>query len=176
MPIALKIALLALSLAFLYYTLLPIISLAPWIPTRKKDLERIGRMASLKDGEVFYDLGSGDGRLVLYMAGKHPGSSAIGLELFWPAALFSWIKHKLDGPKNAKIRLANALKADLRNGDAIFLFAMPESLTKKLMAKLKAELKPGSRIIPSSFHFPDWTPAAIDKPTKKDLAIYLYII
>lgn len=176
MDIALKIGLLALFLAFLYYTLLPFISLAPWVPTRKKDLERIRRLADIKNGEAFYDLGSGDGRLVLYMARNHPASRSIGIELFWPAALFAWIKSRLSGLDNADLYFANALKTDLKGGDVIFLFAMPESLTKKLAVKLKNELKPGSRVITYSFSFSGWTPVKIDKPSNNDLSIYLYLI
>jgi SAM-dependent methyltransferase len=176
MAILFKAVLTAATLLLCYHTARAFLSLAPWVPMRKKDLPRAARLANIRPGETFFDLGAGDGRLVFHMAKTHPGSLAIGIELFWPAWLFAWLKNRLYGPANARFVWGDALAYGLGQADAVFLFAMPGSLTERLAAKLRSELRPGSRVITYTFAFPGWTPVSVDKPAENDLAIYLYYI
>ena len=59
------------------------VSFAPWVPTKKSDFARIFQLANLKAGETFYDLGCGNGQLVIY-AVKNFQAKAIGLEIALP--------------------------------------------------------------------------------------------
>lgn len=148
------------------------LSFAPWLPSRKRDLKRIFKLADLKPGEKFYDLGCGDGQLVFYAA-DHFNAQAVGLEISVPMFLISrarQIFHK----KNATIKFKNLFKQNLSDADVVYLFGLPNTVKNKIKQKLEKELKPGSRVISYAFHIPDWTPALTDKPKKNDISIYLY--
>src|SRR5436190_906790 len=80
-PLAIP-ALAILCGVFLFYSFCrPGLSLAPWVPTRKRDLERILRLAALKSGETFYELGCGDARVARYVARQRPDVHVVGIEM-----------------------------------------------------------------------------------------------
>jgi len=151
------------------------LSFAPWVPSRSRDLNRIFKLADLKEGQVFYDLGCGDGKIVLF-AGNNYKVKAIGLEISLPLYLICRLRKIFNHRADVNFKFKNLFKEDLSAADAVYFFGMPETIKKKLSAKLKQELKPGAKIISYSFSLVDWTPKAIDKPTKRDLPVYLYIV
>lgn len=148
-------------------------SFAPWVPTWKKDLPRIFRLAQLQPGEVFYDLGCGNGKVVVY-AVRHYAVQAIGVELSVPLWCYCVVRRWLAGATNAQFRFGNLFRQNLTNADVVYVFGMPQSLQKKLLAKLQRELKPGARVISYTFAIHGLQPVAVDKPTPKDITIYLY--
>ena len=148
-------------------------SLAPWVPIRKRDLPRVKQLADLKKGQVFYDLGCGDGRAVQYIV-HHTEARAIGIELAFPLIVISLIRSLLRPNKRAIYLWKNALSHSLRDADVIFLFGMPNSLKNKVKQKLERELKPGAKVISYCFKIEGWEPVAVDKPSEEDLSLYLY--
>jgi len=151
-------------------------SLAPWVPARKKDLARICRLADMKPGEIFYDLGAGDGRVAFYVA-RYSAGTVIGIELSLLFYLTCLVKKLLSGAKNLNFKFKDVYNENLSDADAIFIFpASRRAFKEKLLEKLKRELKPGTRIITYVFPVEAWRAVKIDKPDKKDIAIYLYII
>jgi len=152
------------------------LSLAPWLPTKKGDFARICRLADMKPGEVFYDLGCGDGRLLSYAA-RHYGVRAIGLELSLPFYFICQIRRLCGRWKNVRCKYKNLYRENLADADVVYIFAESRRKFKgALPDKLKSELRPGSRVITYVFPIAEWTPDAIDKPGEKDLAIYRYKI
>lgn len=149
-------------------------SFAPWVPSRHKDMGRIFKLAALRAGEVFYDLGCGNGRIIFYAARNSP-AQAIGLELSLPLFLICKIRRLLNGRKNTHFKLKNLFKEDLSRADVVYFFGMPKAIKSKLKDKLERELKKGARVISYAFAVPGWTPAIIDKPSKNDVAIYYYL-
>ncbi len=151
-------------------------SLAPWIPVRRRDLKRICEIANFKPGEIFYDLGCGDGRVVIY-ASKNYSVKSIGLELSLPFYILCVIRGLINRNKKIQFKFKNLFNEDLRGADVVYLFAQSKNKLKgKIVKKLEDELKSGARVISYSFPIEDWQPEIISKPTKKDLAIYLYKI
>ena len=149
-------------------------SFAPWVPTWKKDLPRIFKLAALKPGEIFYELGCGSGKVTFY-AYKNFKIKAIGIELAIPLYFYCRLKRLLVKNNNQLVFLnKNLFKVDLSKADAVYFFGMPNSIKNKLKQKLTKELKPGARVISYVFPIPGWQPKIIDKPNKKDIAIYLY--
>ncbi len=161
------IAVLMFSLAF------SSLSLAPWVPTRKRDLKRAFKLAGLKPGEIFYDLGSGTGTTV-FGASAEEGVKAIGIELALPMYFFSVLKKLILRDKNAHFKLKSLFNEDLSQADVVYVFGLPNTLKEKLVTKFKKELKPGSRVLSYVFPIHSLVPEVVDRPTDKDLSIYLY--
>jgi len=150
-----------------------VLSFAPWVPSRSRDLERIFKLADLKPGQIFYELGCGNGRVSIYAA-NHFKVKAIGLELSLPFYLICKIRQVFNRGANLEFKLKNLYNENLTQADVVYLFGMPKALNEKFCLKLRQELKPGTKIISYSFKLYNWQPKIIDKPTKKDLPVYLY--
>lgn len=150
------------------------LSLAPWVPSATTDLPRIFSMFSYKKGEIFYDLGSGNGQVVFY-ASKH-GLAARGIEMSFWMYIYSQIKKYLTDNNKSQLILGNLFNKDLSDADIVFVYGMPKILKNRLRVKLEKELKNGARVISYAFPIDGLAPIKIDRPTKKDLPIYLYIM
>ncbi|MFH0927962.1 MAG: hypothetical protein V1821_00640 [bacterium] len=144
---------------------------APFVPTRKRDLNRILKLAQPKPGLIFFELGSGDGRVTDAFA--KAGARATGVELAWPLYIVSLLRSKLSG-SGAKFLCRDLFGMDLSHAQAVFFFAMPESIEKRLKPKLERELQPGTLVISYVFPVAGWEPRTIDKPSDRDLPIYTY--
>ena len=149
------------------------LSAAPWVPLFKKDVRRMINLAKLKPGEVIYDLGAGDGRILLECV-KQKQVRAVGWEIaFLPyliAKLRIWLNKAGD---KVTLRYQNFYQADLSSADAIFCFLTPQAM-RKLESKIKRELKPGARFLSYAFAFPTWQANVVDKPQDNLTAIFLY--
>jgi SAM-dependent methyltransferase len=143
---------------------------APYVPTPMLAVESALDLAQIKEGEIIIDLGAGDGRVVASAAKR--GAKVIGYELspfMWIIAKANLIFHGLKG----KIILADGFNADFSKADVIFLFLMPKTM-KNLSEKLRAEIRPGVRIVTYVFGFPDWEAEKETKP-KNCASVRLYI-
>jgi SAM-dependent methyltransferase len=171
-----------LSIVFLLFVLIccfnlifSVLSFAPWVPSRSRDLKRIFKLADLKPGQIFYDLGCGNGKVIIYAANNYK-VKAIGLEISLLFYLICKIRQVLNRGKNIEFKFKNLYKENLSAADVVYLFGIPYSLNEKFSLKLKEELKPGAKIISYSFKLNGVEPKTIDKPGEKDLPIYLYEI
>lgn len=148
------------------------LSLAPWVPTRKKDFGRICRLAEFKPGDVFYELGCGTGG-VIFNAAKNYDIEAIGLEIALPLYCIAKVRQWLAQKKNVQIKLRSLFKEDLSKADVIFIFGMPKPMAVKLREKLLRELKPGAKVISYVFPIEGLTPVLVDK-VPNEVAINVY--
>ncbi|MBI5222341.1 MAG: 50S ribosomal protein L11 methyltransferase [Candidatus Magasanikbacteria bacterium] len=143
---------------------------APWVPTRKRDVERFLNLAEIKQDEKVYDLGCGNGRMILAAAKK--GACGIGIEV----SLFPFLLAKLNQLLNRKLKikiLFNDLwRADLSDADVVYFFLMQDILPK-LKTKLEKELKKGARVVAYVWPIPGWTPIKVDE-THGRPKMYLY--
>jgi len=144
---------------------------APWVPSYRKDLDRALKLAGLKAGESFVDLGCGDGRVVIEAAEKF-GADASGYEIALPMILVLLLRRKRE---RVRFRFKSLFDADLTKTDVVYLFGTPPTLRGKLTAKLERELKPGARVVSYAFSLEGWEPAATDRPDPKSLPIRLYV-
>ena len=133
---------------------------APWVPLEPHVVKRIFELVKIKPGEIFYDLGSGDGRMVIAAASQ--GAKAYGIEVdpwrVWYSRFCIFI-FGLSG--RAHIIQKNIFDVDLSNADVVTIYLLQET-NNKLFPKLQKELKPGTRILSSAFNFPKWKPVTID--------------
>jgi len=147
---------------------------APWVPTRKADVDRFLRLADIKPTERMYDLGCGDGRLTA--AASKAGARAVGFEI----SLFPYFISKIRGLflKNKlaageyKTRFHDFWKADLSDADIVYFFLMPK-IYPKLKKKFEKELKKGCKVIAYVWPIDGWQAVKVDKQKNKP-DIYLY--
>ena len=141
-----------------------------WVPTWQKDVERFLRLAEIKPGQVVYDLGCGDGRLV--MAAAKLGAKAIGLEVSILPFVGAYSRKIFSGSK-AKIKFRDFWLVDLKEADVVYFFLIPR-IYEQLKNKLAKELKPGARVIAYVWPIEGWQATTVDKPVGRP-AMYLYI-
>ncbi len=149
------------------------LSAAPWVPLGKRDTDRLLHLAQLKPGEVLYDLGCGDGRLVV-AAAKVYGVKAVGFEIALLPYLFAKLRVLLSGTSTlVTIRYKDFWQENFRTADAVVCFLTPYAL-KKLEQKIPAELKPGARFVSYAFKLKPVAPTLTSKPYPTATPIYLY--
>ena len=165
--------------AFFFFVILFIIGLL-WVivpamyglPSRPTHPDRIRKalhMANLKRDEALYDLGSGDGR-VLIIAAREFGAKAVGIEVGPVQRLVSRVAARNNGvSERVRIEAGDFYKSDVRNADVVFIYATSTEVAK-LASHLEKQMKPGSRVVSISADFPEWEPTGFDK----DKLIFVY--
>ena len=126
---------------------------APYVPTKLEAIRKILKLAGVKKGKKFYELGSGDGRVVIEAAKLK--AQTIGIEQSWIRVLFS--RFKTSNFKNAKFFHGNIFSKDYSDADIVYIYLLLKGVAK-LESKLKKELKKGSIVITQTYHFPNWKP------------------
>jgi SAM-dependent methyltransferase len=159
MPIVLIAALVGL---YLLWVIIPAISGLPWIPTRPSRIRRALELAELIPGEIFYDLGSGDGR-ALILAAREFGARAVGVEISPIHCIAAKILALYYGVnKQVKIRWASFYRANFSDADVIFLY-MTSKEASRLRTRLKKELRSGARVITISCEVDGWLPVKFNQ-------------
>ena len=150
------------------------VSLAPWVPTRRKDFERIEQLVSLRAGDNFIELGCGTAGLLLYLAKKYPRIKFVGIEIAWPLFLTAWLRVRLLGLNNVKVILKNIFKHNLSQYDVIFSYGLRQEAHTRLARKIGSECQSGCMVISYTFPLPQLNLITKDKPDLNHVAIYLY--
>lgn len=131
--------------------------LAPFYPTPERVVARMLDLGELKAGEKMYDLGSGDGRIVI-MAAQRYHADATGVELDKNLVRQSMERiRKLGLEANVRIINGDLLKEDYSTADLITVYLLPLS-NDKVQPLLDRELKKGARIVAHDFEFRGWSP------------------
>jgi len=131
--------------------------LAPYYPTPLTIVEKMLDLGELKAGEKMFDLGSGDGRIVIMAAQKYNADST-GVEMEDDLYRQSMQKIRTLGlEKTARIIHGDIFKQDYSSADMITVYLLPVS-NNKLRPLLEKQLKKGTRIVSHDFPFRDWTP------------------
>jgi len=142
---------------------------APWIPTPTKRVRKMLTMAQVKPDDVVYDLGSGDGR-ILITAAREFGAQAVGVEIdllryLWTRALIAVFGLKAQ----VRVTWGDLFVQDISQADVITLY-LRNRTNALLMVKLLLELRPGTRVVSHIFTFPGWEPIEKDEVER----LYLY--
>jgi protein-L-isoaspartate O-methyltransferase len=153
-------------------------SLAPYLPTPDSVVDQMLQVGGLKAGETMFDLGSGDGRIVIAAAKKYK-ANAIGVELDDALAASSTQKIAEMGlAKSAHIIHGDLMKQDYSSADLVTVYLWPES-NKKVARLLELQLKKGARVVAHDFEMGSWVPektiTIADDGTGRSHMLFLYI-
>ncbi|MDQ6679333.1 MAG: class I SAM-dependent methyltransferase [Acidobacteriota bacterium] len=131
--------------------------LAPYYPTPETIVDKMLELGGLRAGEKMYDLGSGDGRIVILAASKYH-ANAIGVEYDPDLVRQSDAKiRKLKLLDTAKIIHGDIFAQNYSNADLITVYLLPSS-NDKVRPMLERQLKKGARVVAHDFEFRGWTP------------------
>jgi cyclopropane fatty-acyl-phospholipid synthase-like methyltransferase len=152
-------ALLALPVAGASQTAAP--PRAPFVPTPHDVVERMLTLAKVGPADVLYDLGSGDGRIVIAAAQKF-GARGVGVDID-PARIAESEENarKAGVERLVTFKLQDALKTDVSEATVVTLY-MLSAINVKLRPILSAQLRPGARIVSHSFAMGDWEPEHVE--------------
>lgn len=146
---------------------------APFIPTPKKLIDKILSEANLKKGQIFIELGSGDGQVVRRAVADY---QVIGLGIEINPFLFSLarLKNVINHLKNLRFERKNVLKVDLTKADVVFLYLMPK-INLRLKSKFEKECKKGILVISHRFEIEGWENKLIKTVGEKRTPTYYYL-
>ena len=136
---------------------------APYIPTKMENIRKILKLAGVKKGKKFYELGSGDGRVVFEAAKL--GADSIGIEQSWLRILYSRYKarkltlHLRGVHRGVHINFYhnNIFHRNYQEADIVYIYLLQKAVNK-LEEKLRRELKKEAIVITQTYHFPTWKP------------------
>lgn len=129
----------------------------PFVSTPKNKMKIIFDNFTLRSGDIFYDLGCGDGRFLIEASLR--GAQANGFELS-PLAYAKAAYNIFRMKSNAKIFFKNYFKVSIANADVVFCFLLNTAMPK-LEKKLSGELKKGALFISYGFPLPTWEPTKV---------------
>ncbi|MBI2196213.1 hypothetical protein HYU45_01230 [Candidatus Daviesbacteria bacterium] len=145
---------------------------APYVPTKMDQIRKILKLAGVKKGKKFYELGSGDGRVVFEAAKL--GAESFGIEQSWLRVSYSRYKAlKLTSQASqttsgrVKFYHGNIFSKTYKDADVIYIYLLHKGV-KRLEERLKTETKKGTVVITQTYHFSTW------KPFKKVDNFWLY--
>jgi len=151
--------------------------LAPYIPTPQAVVEKMLECGHIKPGDVVYDLGAGDGR-ILITAAKEFGAKAVGIEIQKELVEKTRERIKELGLED-KVSVVHdsALHADLSPANVVTMYFLTTS-NDRLRPILEKTLKRGTRVVSNQFPVKGWRPISVAhlKPGTMEYTIYVYEI
>ena len=153
--------------------------LAPYYPTPETIVEKMLQFGELKAGEKMFDLGSGDGRVVI-MAARKFKADATGVEFdkdLWKQSMDRI--RSLGLSSRARVINGDIMKQDYSSADMITVYLLPSS-NDKVRPLLERQLKKGARVVSHDFEFSGWVPVRTetieDDGEGRSHTLYLYRI
>lgn len=155
------------------------VDLAPWVPTPQPVIDRMLELASLSDKDVLYDIGCGDGRIVITAARRY-GVRGVGIDI--DKAMIDESERDAESAgveRQVKFICMDATKADISEATVVSLYLLPES-NALIRPLLEAQLRPKSRVVCHNYTIPGWEEKQVLTETVKDENgedhyVYLYI-
>src|SRR6516225_5006650 len=146
--------------------------IVPFVPSPQEVVDKMIDLAGVKEGDVVYDLGSGDGRIVITAAKK--GAKAVGFDIDGDLVKESRANIQKAGlQSSAEIRQQDILTVDLSGASVVTMYLLPD-VNLKLRPHILSQMKPGSRVVSHAFDMGDWKPDKTEKINGR--TIYLWIV
>jgi SAM-dependent methyltransferase len=153
----------------------------PYVPTTEAAVTAMLKLADVKKTDVVYDLGCGDGRIVI-AAAKNFGARGVGIDIN-PVRIAEAKENARKAAVENLVRFEenDLFAADIREASVVTLFLLP-NVNLKLRPKLLQDLKPGTRVVSNTFDMGDWKPdkqATVGDPAEATYlshTLYLWIV
>lgn len=148
--------------------------LAPYVASPQRVIDRMLELAAPKPSDVLFDLGCGDGRILIAAVQKFR-VKAVGVEISEKLASTATENiHRAGLDEQAKVIQGDLLDVDLSKADVVTIYLMTQA-NEKLRPRLEKQLKPGARVVSIDYAVPGWKPSKIDKSEEsRGHLIYLY--
>ncbi|HEY6721902.1 MAG TPA: class I SAM-dependent methyltransferase [Burkholderiales bacterium] len=156
----------------------------PYVPTPWMIVEQMLKLADIRGDDVVYDLGSGDGRLVI-AAAKRFGAHGVGVELQTELVDVARIGANDEGVADrVKFVQGDLFETDIKEASVVMLYLLPQ-FVMRLVPRFRAELRPGTRIVSHDYPLTPWPPdkeLSIDVPEKEMIVgtswtrLYYYVV
>jgi len=159
-------------------------SVSPYAATPDSVVEAMLKLASVGPRDYVIDLGSGDGRLVITAAKAH-GARGLGVDIDGKMVDLAKRFAERDGVQDrAQFIVQDLFETDVRPATVVTIYLLP-TIMKRVGEKLRAELRPGTRVVVHDFPLPGWPVERVtsfDVPEKRDYTfneratLYLYTV
>jgi len=129
----------------------------PFVPTTREAVEAMLKLAAVKKTDVVYDLGCGDGRIVI-AAAKEYGARGVGIDIEADLIQKARQNAKAAGVSGlVRFEVNDLFQADIHEATVVTIFLLP-TVNLRLRPRLLQELRPGTRIVSNTFDMGDWRP------------------
>jgi len=143
--------------AFAQNTQQPRVPDVPFVPTTEEGVKAMLKLADVKSSDIVYDLGCGDGRIVI-AAAKNYGAHAVGIDIDPKRIQEAKENARRAGVEDlVRFEENDLFQADIHEASVVTLFLL-SSINQRLRPKLLQDLKPGTRIVSNTFSMGDWKP------------------
>lgn len=134
---------------------------APYVSTPQPVVDAMLRLAEVRPDDVLYDLGCGDGRIVI-TAARSFGARGVGIDID-PRRIEEANAAARSAGVSDRVRFAvqDLFQTDFSQASVLTLYLFPE-LNAKLLPKIRAEMRPGARVVSHQFRIGDWVPERIE--------------
>jgi SAM-dependent methyltransferase len=148
--------------------------LAPYVSSPARVVDRMLELANIKPGETVYDLGSGDGRVLIAAVEKYK-AHAVGVEISPKLVVMASNNIQKAGiTDQARVMQGDVMEADLNGADVVIIY-LATSLNAKLRPRFERLLKPGARVISHDYAVPGWKPTRVERTDDRHAhLIYVY--
>ena len=144
----------------------------PYEPTPRETVQKMLDLAGVKDGDVVYDLGCGDGRIVIEAAKR--GARGVGVDIDPQRIREARANAAAAGVEGrVEFRVGDLFETDVRPATVVTLFLWPH-VNLKLRPRLREQLRPGSRVVSYYHDMGDWQPRATVHTGRAN--VYLWVI
>jgi SAM-dependent methyltransferase len=149
----------------------------PYVPTTQVAVQAMLKLAGVTSDDVVYDLGCGDGRIVI-AAAKLYGARGVGIDIDPQRIREATENAKKEGvEKLVRFEENDLFQAKIREASVVTLFLLT-SVNARLRPKLRGELRPGTRVVSNTFDMGDWKPDkefTVDTPDEGYFSRKLYL-
>jgi hypothetical protein len=148
----------------------------PYVPTHERIVAEMLKVAKVGKNDILYDLGSGDGRIVITAAKKF-GTRGVGVDID-PVRVKEARENaaKAGVTDRVKFLQQDLFETDIREATVVTLYLLPE-VNLRLRPKLLSDLKPGTRVVSHNYDMGDWTPLkTLQVRVPEDHTIYYWVV